>query len=81
MEHLQEAQKSLNELTLTTIKINNILASIYTKGTTVKEFGEGLADIAKLFDTAIRCISNASQHIVDDGPTQVVKLIMEGHIE
>lgn len=81
MEHLQKAQKKLNEITLKFIAINSLVVMLMDENNNVKQYGEQLVEIGKLLDSTANALGEAAGLIATGSQGRIAQLLKEGRFE
>lgn len=81
MKRLQNAQNKLNEITLTFIAVNSIIANIMDDENTVKKFEGQIVQVGKLLDR-VSVLMNASIDDITIGAHEALhEMMKEGRYE
>ena len=81
MKRLQNAQKKLNEITLTFMAINGVLADIMDDANTIKKFEVQIAQVGRLLDSVAALTGSAIDDITLGAQEAVREMMEEGRYE
>lgn len=81
MKRLQSAQEKLNEITLTFMAINGIIADIMDDANTVKKFEVQIAQVGRLLDSVATLTGKAIDDITFGAQEAVREMMEDGRYE
>lgn len=81
MQQLNQAQKSLSEVTLGVMAINAKVSDLLSPSTTVASYTEDMNKIAELMQKVVQSLEQASEQMIEAAPFMISKLSLEGRFE